>query len=772
MADVRGLDPRFAPSSRLSAVQFLTYTGAEIRKISCRKITNPNTFDSLLNPNLGGLYDPALGPSGKHDLCGTCGLNFVHCPGHMGHIPLPLPVYHPIFFMTLYQVLRSSCLCCSRLLCTPFRAHLLRGQLELADCGLLSDAMAMEAVVTGESESDTNSSVQGISGYVQNCKDTVATILEPGQSKTKNVVEFKRLLVADFLKYCSAVKKCPHCSAPVRAVRQENRVRVFLKGLPKKHSTTWAAVRNKEIARSRQVLGESTHHGTERTEEDISEQTDLGLDVEGADSGFVTVDECLKQSYLSPVEVQSHVRCVWTNESVLLDSIFGCTRQASGQTSPADMFFLDVVPVPPSRFRPIAQMGEKRFENPQTTNLNKVLEDSIAIHELMVERQEPETGAEREKPKKTLSFSERLQLAWVKMQTDINCFMDSSTSKMRDVPNGIKQILEKKEGLFRKHMMGKRVDYAARSVISPDPYINMDEIGIPLVFASRLTYPQPVTHWNVKELRQAVINGPNVHPGATHVQNEDGSVVLLNPRNPRQRSAIAKRLLTPSKDSPRGGAGKKVYRHLKNGDALLLNRQPTLHKPSIMAHKARVLPGEKTLRLHYANCKCYNADFDGDEMNAHFPQNELARAEAYNIVSTHHQYLVPKDGTPLSGLIQDHVVSGLLMTIRGRMFSRTDYFQLVFCALPNFLGYFKTLPPCLWKPQTLWSGKQVLSTVLLNIVPDGQDKLNLNSKAKIAIKEWSRGAVRARDDGKSTKKKKKKKYKDEIMTESEVCERM
>ena len=74
-----------------------------------------------------------------------------------------------------------------------------------------------------------------------------------------------------------------------------------------------------------------------------------------------------------------------------------------------------------------------------------------------------------------------------------------------------------------------------------------------------------------------------------------------------------------------------MNRHLKNGDVLLLNRQPTLHRPSIMAHRVRVLKGEKTLRLHYANCKSYNADFDGDEMNAHCPQSQLGRAEAYNI---------------------------------------------------------------------------------------------------------------------------------------------
>ena len=139
------------------------------------------------------------------------------------------------------------------------------------------------------------------------------------------------------------------------------------------------------------------------------------------------------------------------------------------------------------------------------------------------------------------------------------------------------------------------------------------------------------------------------------VENEDGTMVKLT-GNEKQRATVAKSLAVDG--SQRGGmssgGGKKVYRHLVNGDIMLLNRQPTLHKTSIMAHKvefassnclsfavevcltvwydqARILPSEKTLRLHYANCKSYNADFDGDEMNAHLPQDEVARSEAYNI---------------------------------------------------------------------------------------------------------------------------------------------
>lgn len=155
-----------------------------------------------------------------------------------------------------------------------------------------------------------------------------------------------------------------------------------------------------------------------------------------------------------------------------------------------------------------------------------------------------------------------------------------------------------------------------------------------------------------------------------------------------------------------------------------------------MAHTARILKGEKTLRLHYANCKAYNADFDGDEMNAHFPQNELARSEGYILANVCNQYLVPKDGTPLSGLIQDHMISGVRLTVRGKFFNKYDYQQLVFQALSYKTSDIKLLPPAIIKPRMLWSGKQILSTVFLNVIPEGSVPINLTSTSKISAKSW------------------------------------
>jgi DNA-directed RNA polymerase I subunit RPA1 len=469
----------------------------------------------------------------------------------------------------------------------------LKGNLAI-DGELNGDVVEIQESTTGTSEVVTYKFISKSSS--NEIDQNVGTV------KTKHVWELQRQLISQFFKECS-VSKCPNCSAPVRPIRQEHHAKVFMKPLSQKLSEVYATMW-------------SNHH-------EKSEVNNVHRDT--------VAEDCLKQKYVTPLEAQQHLRAVFANEWSLLHLMFGNINFAENQLSPADTFFLDVMVVPPSRYRPISSLGDKKFENPQTANLQKVLQDCLAIKGILENKVADTDVVSKTKPSSLLA--ESLHSAWLKLQMDVNCFVDSDLDKMKgkDVPSGIRQVLEKKEGLFRKHMMGKRVNFAARSVISPDPYINMDEVGVPLVFATKLTYPESVTPLNVQELSRAVINGPLKHPGATHVEREDGSTVILSRDNLSQRQGIAKQLLTPPSGVKSQWGRKKVYRHLRNGDILLMNRQPTLHKPSIMAHKARVLPGERTLRLHYANCKTYNADFDGDEMNAHFPQNELARSEAYNI---------------------------------------------------------------------------------------------------------------------------------------------
>jgi DNA-directed RNA polymerase subunit A' len=176
------------------------------------------------------------------------------------------------------------------------------------------------------------------------------------------------------------------------------------------------------------------------------------------------------------------------------------------------------------------------------------------------------------------------------------------------------QRLKGKEGRFRSNLSGKRVDFSARTVISPDPNLSMNEVGVPEQIARILTIPERVTEWNIDEMKELVVRGPDRHPGANYLIRGDGRRVDL--RFVKDRTIIA--------DTIEKDAGFIVERHLSNGDIVLFNRQPSLHRMSIMAHEVRVMP-YRTFRLSLYVCPPYNADFDGDEMNLHVPQSEESR---------------------------------------------------------------------------------------------------------------------------------------------------
>ncbi|MBE3044843.1 hypothetical protein IMZ48_20245, partial [Candidatus Bathyarchaeota archaeon] len=452
-------------------------------------------------------------------------------------------------------------------------------------------------------------------------------------------------------------------------------------------------------------------------------------------------DEKDQQRYIDAMEVRARLSLLFEREQEVLRLMYYSHPQGSVT---ADMFFVQTVLVPPNRFRPEARMGADRISEAQQNNLFKnILRNServVQIHRSLRDEDKNEAAG---RSKRTLAH---LHQAWMELQDSVNCLVDKTKSPTQGaaaarVEDGIKQLLEKKAGLFRKNMMGKRVNFAARSVISPDPNIDTNEIGVPPVFATRLTYPEPVTSHNVRELAQAVVNGSETWPGACAIENELGQVLNLRWKTTEERESLAHQLLTPGTAEGGGARNKKVHRHLANGDVVMMNRQPTLHKPSIMGHRVRVLPGEKTLRMHYANCNTYNADFDGDEMNMHFPQNEIARAEALQLADTDHQYLSGTDGGPLRGLIQDHLSISVALCSKDTFVDRGDYHQLVYSALRPESGHIlreriELLPPAVLKPQPLWTGKQIITTILRNITPVGSGGLWMDGKCKVKGSAW------------------------------------
>ncbi|MEE8358185.1 MAG: DNA-directed RNA polymerase subunit A' [Candidatus Hydrothermarchaeales archaeon] len=272
------------------------------------------------------------------------------------------------------------------------------------------------------------------------------------------------------------------------------------------------------------------------------------------------------------------------------------------------------------------------------------------------------------------------------------------------------QRLKGKEGRFRSNLSGKRVNFSARTVISPDPNISINEVGIPKAIAQELTIPIRITTMNLEYVKGLIENGPKKYPGANYVERPDG-----------QRISLA-RVKNAGEILERIEIGWKVHRHLQNGDVVMFNRQPSLHRMSIMAHEVRVMP-YKTFRLNLCVCPPYNADFDGDEMNLHAIQGEEARAEARILMRVQEQLLSPRFGGPIIGGIHDHISGAYLFTRNKAKFTKTDAYQILYMA-----GVNGELPdPIIENDEEYYSGKQLFSLLLPN-------DLNLTYKAKVCKK--------------------------------------
>jgi len=225
----------------------------------------------------------------------------------------------------------------------------------------------------------------------------------------------------------------------------------------------------------------------------------------------------------------------------------------------------------------------------------------------------------------------------------------------------IAQRLKGKEGRFRNNLSGKRVNFSARTVIGPDPNISINEVAVPEEIAIELTVPEEVNERNIKNLKRLVLNGPNKHPGAHNVITEYGRKRILD----ENKKEIAESLKE----------GDVVERHLQDGDLVIFNRQPSLHRISMMCHYVRVLPGD-TFRLNTAVCAPYNADFDGDEMNLHVPQSEEAMAEAEVLMKVQNCIISPRFGRPIIGGRHDHVTGMYLLTKEDSIFTREEALEL------------------------------------------------------------------------------------------------
>ncbi len=349
--------------------------------------------------------------------------------------------------------------------------------------------------------------------------------------------------------------------------------------------------------------------------------------------------------FLNPIEIRERLEKISDEDLRLLKL---------GKFRP-EWLILTLLPVPPVTVRPsiTLETGERSEDD-----LTHKLVDIVRINERL--RENIELGAP--------DFI--IEDLWELLQYHVATLFDNELTGVPPARHRsgrplktLTQRLKTKEGRFRGNLAGKRVNFSARTVISPDPMIELDEVGVPVEVAKELTIPVRVTKENIEELRKLILNGPNKWPGANYIIRPDGRKKRITDLN---KEEIAKEI----------DVGYIVERHLQNGDIVLFNRQPSLHRMSMMAHRARIMPF-KTFRLHLCVCPPYNADFDGDEMNLHVPQTDEARAEAEMLMIVHKHIRSPRFSGPIIGLIRDYIAALYLLTKDETKLDRKNFVRLI-----------------------------------------------------------------------------------------------
>ena len=719
----------------ITSVKFLYLSPDEIRKLSAVQIIETEIFAQLQSaPIPGGLYDLKMGPVERGDTCKTCNLQ-ANCPGHLGHIELACEIYNPFLMKQLYALIKK---CCSR--CFRFRLNaevtamfaekfnmLSRGhEIEMSDIPLKMIDKAKRTAI----EKDCLVSGSGSQSlHWTNASDDTQWVEPFDETKTHSERNIKHLKDA----CAEAQRRTVH--GLTRGVDRDPLL--CNEGGMGAHITTG------EVGTWTRLLNDFFSAIPTTNCENCGLPSNT-FRVDGYSRIFMKPRKSSKEEekYLTPSYVHhSLISQLWKTESKILKYLFpGAGSQKEG------VFFLKNIVVPPNRFRPLraAQGDGGSFLPANTQALKSIIEASEVVRSVL-EREISDDSEEKS------AANEELGTAVIALQDRVNTYMDSTktgrSAYSGDVNPGVRQLLERKQGLFRMKMMGKRVNYACRSVISPDINLETNQIGLPRFAAMQLSVPEPVFAHNVDYLRQLVVNGPDLYPGATAIQYPDGRIVSLVGRSYKQRESLAKSLYVRTND----GKCRVVMRHVRNGDPLLVNRQPTLHKPGIMAMLIRILHKEKTIRMHYVNCNTFNADFDGDEINLHCPQDPVARAEAIYIANADTQFLGPTAGNPLRGLIQDNIAAAALLTGRGTFLNLDQVYQLLYAGLRAALegdaivnisnihkgnlrvscyrnlavrkgnvvitgGYVEIITPAIMKPVPMWSGKQVMTMLIRSLI--------------------------------------------------------
>src|SRR3989339_711101 len=563
-------------SKQVKSIVFSVFSPKMIKKMASAKIVTPELYDKEGYPVDGGLMDIRLGVIDPGLKCKTCGGKLKECPGHFGYIELARPIIHIKFVGLIYDLVRSTCRDCGRILIPKQKIDKVN-------------------------------------------EDLTRVELEGGLTARRDRI--KEMIVE-----LKTIYQCPYCKAKQFKISLEK-------------PTTFLEEEKK----------------------------------------------------LSPIEVRMRLEKIPENDL----SVFGINATALRP----EWTVLTVMPIPSVTMRPsITLESGERSEDDLTHKLGDIVRINQRLFE-NINAGAPEIIIED---------------LWDLLQYHITTFFDNEVSQLPPARHRSGQPLKtltarikSKEGRIRHNLAGKRTNFSARTVISPDPKLAINEVGIPKVVAMKLTVPERVTTWNIEYLKGFISKGPDVYPGANYVIRPDG-------KRKRITNETKEQLLEEIQP------GFIVERHLMDGDTSIFNRQPSLHRMSMMCHKIKVLPG-LTFRLNPAVCEPYNADFDGDEMNLHIPQTEEARAEAEILMLVQTQIISPRYGLAIIGGTQDALTGNYLLT-KDLEFSREEAIQLLYSIGVNKPERFE-------KFKKNVNGKEIFSAIL----PEDFDFIGNSKDKKLVV---------------------------------------
>ncbi|KAG5508841.1 hypothetical protein JKF63_05344 [Porcisia hertigi] len=736
--------------ARLAFVEVRVRCGQEDRLAPWTPaVRRDGTHATFYDTRMGNFDARTFPPQACTTCCNTLNSKYGNerCQGHYGYISMPrrhpndpnrsherLSVINPHLVQEVEQLLQAECFFCHRFRVPEFDVMRYQQALRLVDNGLVGEALRFLNMVANAHGQEMRS---------RRRRDANETVINdiPLMLDHVNMLLRRRGAAAPPLERGAASDADAHGSENAGAGALDGTSTV--NGTAEGFSKPVLDVRNeicKRALRSFREYGNVCAHCQNISPRITTKNGHLFFffNKKNADfnvaNGGLTITQLREwaemndrqgrsHTYFRTSWVREHIKQLCQRESVILAVLFPHLGEATlnmSYTCPLPpmyyykVFFVDKLLVPPLPLRlssgvQISESGAI-VPDPGTRALSDVLQfvEQIEAYYVLANNSTPERN---------------LVSAAQEIAQEHN--LRNLQAKVTEVYTSVLESFAKKEGLFRMHMMGKRVNQACRSVISPDYLLEPNEVLLPRPFARALTFPELVSGYSPARmvfLKRCVMNGPDVYPGATHLEigmpsGETRFVDLHVPELIRRQHAMKYFAMAQN-------GSLTVHRHILDGDYLIFNRQPTLHKVSMMAYRAKVLSGLKTLRFHYVNGSSYNADFDGDEMNIHVVQSLEAKAELECLMDANLNYLVPTSGKPIRGFIQDHVVAGVLLTLRDKFLPRDTFVQLVYNGIAPYMQKHgnplsahatltKLIPtPAVLKPRPLWTGKQLISVIV------------------------------------------------------------